>query len=366
MPITVGNQIRNPFVIPGIKKVSIDSQLNPIFTFENFIEGDCNRLSRAAGYAVAKKPGGTAFNPLFLYGGTGVGKSHLLQAIGNQIKQITPSKTVLYIQSDKFINQFIESAKNNNTHEFINFYNLIDVLLIDDIQFFSGKEKSQEIFFNIFNHLHNNGKQIVITSDRAPKDMDGIEERLLSRLKWGLLAEMTMPDYETRYSILEKKMYADGVILPKEVVEYVAFNINTNVRDLEGAMIALLAQASLVKKDVDIDLAKKIIKNYVKSVSREVSVEYIQKTVCEFIGINADLLKQNTRKREVVNARQISMYLAKKYTKNSLKEIGRHFGNKDHSTVIHSIQVVDNLLEVDKKFREDLEELKKRINLSNL
>ena len=196
--------------------------------------------------------------------------------------------------------------------------------------------------------------------------MDGIEERLLSRLKWGLLAEMTMPDYETRYSILEKKMYADGVILPKEVVEYVAFNINTNVRDLEGAMIALLAQASLVKKDVDIDLAKKIIKNYVKSVSREVSVEYIQKTVCEFIGINADLLKQNTRKREVVNARQISMYLAKKYTKNSLKEIGRHFGNKDHSTVIHSIQVVDNLLEVDKKFREDLEELKKRINLSNL
>jgi chromosomal replication initiator protein len=196
--------------------------------------------------------------------------------------------------------------------------------------------------------------------------MDGIEERLLSRLKWGLLAEMTMPDYETRYTILEKKMYADGVILPKDVVEYVAFNINTNVRDLEGAMIALLAQASLVKKDVDIDLAKKIIKNYVKSVSREVSVEYIQKTVCEFVGINADLLKQNTRKREVVNARQISMYLAKKYTKNSLKEIGRHFGNKDHSTVIHSIQVVDNLLEVDKKFREDLEELKKRINLSNL
>ena len=196
--------------------------------------------------------------------------------------------------------------------------------------------------------------------------MDGIEERLLSRLKWGLLAEMTMPDYETRYTILEKKMYADGVILPKDVVEYVAFNINTNVRDLEGAMIALLAQASLVKKDVDIDLAKKIIKNYVKSVSREVSVEYIQKTVCEFVGINTDLLKQNTRKREVVNARQISMYLAKKYTKNSLKEIGRHFGNKDHSTVIHSIQVVDNLLEVDKKFREDLEELKKRINLSNL
>lgn len=366
MPITVGNQIRNPFVIPGIKKVTIDSQLNPVYTFDSFVEGDCNRLSRAAGFAVAKKPGGTAFNPLFLYGGTGIGKSHLLQAIGNQIKQITPGKTVLYLQADKFINQFIESAKNNTTSEFINFYNLIDVLLIDDVQFFAGKDKSQEVFFNIFNHLHNNGKQLVITSDRAPKDIEGIEDRLLSRLKWGLMAEMSMPDYDTRYTILEKKMYADGVILPKEVVEYVAYNINTNIRDLEGAMIALLAQASLVKRDIDIDLAKKIIKNYVKSVSREVSVEYIQKTVCEFIGITTELLKENTRKREVVNARQISMYLAKKYTKNSLKEIGRHFGNKDHSTVIHSIQVVDNLLEVDKKFKEDVDELKKRINLSNL
>ncbi len=366
MPITVGNQIRNPFIIPGIKKVTIDSQLNSVYSFDSFIEGDCNRLSRAAGYAVASKPGGTAFNPLFLYGSTGIGKTHLLQAIGNQIKQATPSKTVLYLQADKFINQFIDSAKNNTTSEFINFYNLIDVLLIDDVQFFAGKDKSQEVFFNIFNHLHNNGKQIVITSDRAPKDIEGIEERLLSRLKWGLMAEMTLPDYETRHTILEKKMYADGVILPKDVVEYVAYNINTTIRDLEGAMIALLAQASLVKRDIDIDLAKKIIKNYVKSVSREVSVEYIQKTVCEFIGITTELLKENTRKREVVNARQISMYLAKKYTKNSLKEIGRHFGNKDHSTVIHSIQVVDNLLEVDKKFKEDMDELKKRINLSNL
>lgn len=366
IPVTVGHQIKNPFVIPGIKKVSIDSQLNPIYTFDNFVEGDCNRLARAAGFAVAKKPGATAFNPLFLYGGIGIGKSHLLQAIGNYIKEITPSKTVLYLQADKFINQFIESAKNNTTSEFMNFYNLIDVLLVDDIQYFSGKEKSQEIFFNIFNHLHNNGKQIVITSDRAPKDMDGIQERLLSRLKWGLMTEMTLPDFDTRHTILEKKIYADGVTMPKEVVEYVAYNINTNIRDLEGAMIALLAQASLIKKEIDLDLAKKIIKNYVKSVSREVSVEYIQKTVCEYLDVEIALLKENTRKREIVNARQISMYLAKKYTKNSLKEIGKHFGNKDHSTVIHSIQVVDNLIEVDKKFREDIDELKKRINLSNL
>lgn len=366
MPMTVGHQIKNPFVIPGIKKVSIDSQLNPIYTFDSFVEGDCNRLARAAGYAISKKPGGTAFNPLFLYGGTGIGKSHLIQAIGNYIKQITPNKTVLYLQTDKFITQFIESAKNNTTNDFVHFYQLIDVLLVDDIQFLAGKEKTQEVFFNIFNHLHNNGKQIVITSDRAPKDMDGMEDRLLSRLKWGLMTEMTLPDYETRYSILEKKMYSDGVILPKEVVEYVAYNINTHIRDLEGAMIALLAQASLIKKEIDVDLAKKIIKNYVKSVSREVSVDYIQKTVCEFVGINMELLKENTRKREVVYARQISMYLAKKYTKNSLKEIGKHFGNKDHSTVIHSIQVVDNQLEVDKKFREDIDELKKRISLSNL
>jgi chromosomal replication initiator protein len=366
IPHTVGGSVKNPFVIPGIKKVSIDSQLNPIYTFDTFVEGDCNRLARAAGYAIAQKPGGTAFNPLVLYGRIGLGKTHLLHAIGNYIKQINPNKTVLYVSADKFLNQYVESTRNNTTNEFIHFYQLIDVLLVDDIYWLGGKEKTQNIFFHIFNHLHTNGKQIVITSDRAPKDLEGIEDRLLSRLKWGLITEMTMPDYETRYTILEKKMYADGVILPKEVVEYVAHNINTNLRDLEGAMIALLAQEALVKKEIDIDLAKKIIKNYIKSVTREVSVDYIQKMVCEYMNVSPELLKENTRKREVVIARQISMYLAKKYTKNSLKEIGKHFGGKDHSTVIHSIQVVDSQLEVDRKFKEEIDELKKRINLSYL
>jgi chromosomal replication initiator protein len=366
MPITIGNQIKNPFVIPGIKKVSIDSQLNPLYTFDNFIEGDCNRLARAAGFAVAQKPGGTAFNPLVLYGNSGNGKTHLLQAIGNYIKSVTPNKTVLYVSCDKFLNQLGEAFKNNSILELTHFYQLIDVLLVDDIFWLDKKYAMQDVFFSIFNHLHNNGKQIVITSDRAPKDLEGIEERLLSRLKWGLMTEMTMPDYETRMTILEKKMHADGVELPREVVEYVAYNINTNIRDLEGAMIALLAQASLIKKEIDVDLAKKIIKNFIKSVSREVSVEYIQKTVCDFVGINSEAIKQNTRKCEVRSARQIAMYLAKKYTKNSLKEIGKHFGGKDHSTVIHSIKVVENQLEVDKKFKDDIDELKKRIYLSNL
>jgi chromosomal replication initiator protein len=366
IPHTVGGSVKNPFVIPGIKKVSIDSQLNPIYTFDTFVEGDCNRLARAAGYAIAQKPGGTAFNPLVLFGRIGLGKTHLLHAIGNYIKQINPNKTVLYVSADKFLNQYVESTRNNTTNEFIHFYQLIDVLLVDDIFWLGGKEKTQNIFFHIFNHLHTNGKQIVITSDRAPKDLEGIEDRLLSRLKWGLITEMTMPDYDTRHTILEKKMYADGVILPKEVVEYVAHNINTNLRDLEGAMIALLAQEALVKKEIDIELAKKIIKNYIKSVTREVSVDYIQKMVCEYMNVSPELLKENTRKREVVIARQISMYLAKKYTKNSLKEIGKHFGGKDHSTVIHSIQVVDSQLEVDRKFKEEIDELKKRINLSYL
>jgi chromosomal replication initiator protein len=366
MPQTIGGPIKNPFVIPGIKKVSIDSQLNPIYTFDSFVEGDCNRLARAAGYAIAQKPGGTAFNPLVLYGRTGMGKTHLIHAIGNFIKQVNPNKTVLYVSADKFLNQYVESIRNNSTNEFIHFYQLIDVLLVDDIYWLGGKEQTQNVFFHIFNHLHTNGKQIIITSDRAPKDLDGIEERLLSRLKWGLITELTLPDFDTRYAILEKKMYADGVILPKEVVEYVAYNINTNLRDLEGAMIALLAQEALVKREIDIDLAKKIVKNYIKSVSREVSVDFIQQMVSEFYNVEITSLCDNNRKRDVVEARQVSMYLARKFTKNSLKEIGKHFGGKDHSTVLHSLKQVEDQLQVNKAYNDKIEELKKRINLSYL
>lgn len=364
MPLVIGNSIKNPFVIPGLKKVNIDSQLNPNYNFDSFVEGDCNRLARSAGYAVASKPGGTAFNPLVVYGGVGLGKTHLAQAIGNQVKQNFSNKTVLYVSSEKFTNQFIDALKNNVVNDFVHFYQLIDVLIVDDIQFFANKDKTQDIFFHIFNHLHHAGKQLVLTSDRAPKDLEGMEERLLSRFKWGLSADLGVPDFETRIAILEKKMYADGIELPRDVVEFVAYNINTNVRELEGALISLLAQASLNKKEIDLDLAKKIIKNFVKSISREVSIEFIQKAVCEYFEVPVEKLKEKTRKRNIVQARQLSMYLAKNYTKNSLKVIGKHFGGRDHSTVIHSCQMVQNLMDTDNEFRESVKELEKKIQLS--
>ncbi len=364
MPLIMGTSIKNPFIIPGLKKVNIDSQLNPNYNFDSFVEGDCNRLARSAGFAVANKPGGTAFNPLVIYGGVGLGKTHLAQAIGNLVKQNFKNKTVLYVSSEKFTNQFIEALKNNAINDFIHFYQLLDVLILDDIQFFANKEKTQDIFFHIFNHLHQSGKQLVLTSDRPPKDLEGMEERLLSRFKWGLSADLQLPDFETRIAILEKKMYADGIELPRDVVEFVAYNINTNIRELEGALISLLAQASLNKKEIDLDLAKKIIKNFVKSISREVSIEYIQKTVCEYFDVPVEKLREKTRKRQIVQARQLSMYLAKNFTKNSLKVIGDHFGGRDHSTVIHSCQMVQNLMDIDPEFQKSVKDLEKKIQLS--
>ncbi|HNV98679.1 MAG TPA: chromosomal replication initiator protein DnaA [Chitinophagales bacterium] len=363
-PLVMGTSIKNPFVIPGLKKVNIESGLNANYNFDNFIEGDCNRLCRSAGYAVAQKPGGTAFNPLVIYGATGLGKSHLAQSIGNEVKQNFPNKTVLYTNAERFTNQFIESLKNNSVNDFVHFYQLIDVLIIDDIHFFANKAKTQDIFFHIFNHLHQESKQIVLTSDRPPRDLEGVEERLLSRFKWGLSADLQAPDFETRVAILEKKMYADGIELPKDVVEFVAYNITNNVRELEGALVSLLAQASLNKKQIDLDLAKKIVKNFVKNMSREVSIDFIQKAVCDYFEVPVEKLKEKTRKRQVVQARQLSMYLSKNFTKHSLKAIGKHFGGRDHSTVIHSCQAIQNLMDTDTKFRESVDDLQKKIQMS--
>ena len=356
-------QIRNPFIIPGLKKVTIESNLIPSFTFENFIEGDCNRLASASGYAVANKPGGTAFNPLLIYGGVGLGKTHLAHAIGLSIKDQHPSKTVLYVQSEKFAHQFIDAIKNQTTNDFIHFYQMVDVLIIDDVQFFAGKERTQDVFFSIFNHLHQNGKQIVLTSDKAPVEMQGMEQRLLSRFKWGLSADLNVPDLETRIAILEKKMYASGIELPKEVVEYLAYSINTNIREIEGAMNTLLMQSSLNKKSISLELAKQMVDKFVKNTAREVSIEYIQKIVCDYFDLPIEMLKSKTRKREVVQARQISMYFSKKMTKSSLANIGAHCGGKDHATVLHACRTVVNLSETDKQFRVYLEELEKKLTI---
>jgi chromosomal replication initiator protein len=237
-------------------------------------------------------------------------------------------------------------------------------LIIDDVQFFNRAEKSQDAFFAIFNHLHQSGKQLVLTSDKAPKDLEGLQERLLSRFRWGLSADIQVPDYETRIEILEKKMKADGLDMPKEVVKYVAYNINTNVRELEGALISLLAQSSLNKKEIDVELAKKVLRNFVKTSSKEITIDAIQKMVCEFFEVPYDKLLQKTRKREIVQARQITMYLAKAFTKNSLKTIGEHFGGRDHTTVIHSCQTVKDLMDTDSMFRENVMELTQKVQLA--
>ena len=364
MPISLNKDIKNPFVIPGLKKLQVDPQLNQNYTFENFIEGDCNRLARSAGYAVAGKPGGTSFNPLMVYGGVGLGKTHLVQAIGNEIKRTLTDKLVLYVSCEKFTQQFVDALKNNNINDFVNFYQAMDVLIMDDVHNFAGKEKTQDIFFHIFNHLHQSGKQLIITSDKSPKDLSGLEERLLSRFKWGLSADLQVPDLETRMAILKKKMYSDGIELPGEVIEYVAHNIDNNVRELEGAMVSLLAQSTLNKKEIDLNLAKSMLKNFIKNSSKEISMEYIQKLVCEYFEVPIEMVKSKTRKREIVQARQISMYLAKLHTKTSLKSIGAFFGGRDHSTVIYACQTVDDLIDTDKKFKGYVADIQKKLKMS--
>jgi chromosomal replication initiator protein len=287
----------------------------------------------------------------------------LAHAIGIGIKNQFPNKTVLYVGSEKFAHQFIDAIKNQSTNDFIHFYQMIDVLIIDDVQFFSGKEKTQDVFFHVFNHLHQNGKQIILTSDKPPVEMQGMEQRLLSRFKWGLSADLAAPDLETRIAILEKKMYGNGIELPREVVEYLAYSINTNIREMEGAWTSLLAQASLNKKAITLELAKQMIDKFVKNTAREVSIDYIQKVVCDYFDLPIEILKSKTRKREVVQARQISMYFSKKMTKSSLASIGAHCGGKDHATVLHACRTVSNLSETDKQFKVYLEDLEKKLTI---
>jgi chromosomal replication initiator protein len=363
-PLNLNSTIKNPFIIPGLKKIDIDSQLNPNYSFENFIEGDCNRLARSAGFAVAQKPGGTSFNPLLTYGGVGMGKTHLVHAIGIEIKDRFPNKTVLYVPSDRFMHQFVDAVKNNSQNDFVHFYQMIDVLIIDDIQFFTGKEKTQDIFFHIFNHLHQNNKQLILTCDKAPVDLQGMEQRLLSRFKWGLSADLQSPDLETRIAILKRKMYIDGIELPNEIVDYIAYSITSNIRELEGALISIIAHASLNKKPITLELAKQMIDKFVKNTVHEISIDYIQKVVCDYFELPLDLLKSKTRKREVVQARQLAMYFSKNLTKSSLSNIGIHCGGKDHATVLHACRTVNNLMETDKKFKTYVSDIQKRINVS--
>ncbi|MEI7828885.1 MAG: chromosomal replication initiator protein DnaA [Prolixibacteraceae bacterium] len=355
--------IRNPFVIPGIQKIQIDSQLKSDNTFDNFIEGECNRLARSAGYAVAQKPGGTAFNPLMLYGNSGLGKTHLAQAIGIEVKERYPDKIVLYVNANKFFIQFSEATRNNSRNDFLHFYQMIDVLIIDDVQEFAGKEKTQETFFHIFNHLHQSGKQLILTSDKSPIELKGMEQRLLSRFKWGLTADLQVPDFETRMNILRKKIYKDGIIISEEVLEYLASHISSNVRELEGALISLLAQATLNKKEITLELAIKMINKLVNNTKRELTIDYISKVVSDYFCIPVDSLSVKTRKREIVQARQIAMYFSKNLTQSSLASIGSQIGGKDHATVLHACRTVTNLKEIDKNFRLSIDEIENKLKM---
>lgn len=355
---------KNPFQFKDLDSLELDSYLIPKYTFDKFIEGDCNRLGRAAGMAVSNKPGLTSFNPLMIYGGVGLGKTHLIQAIGNQIKDQFPEKFVLYVSTEKFTNQFVNAIRNNSIETFTNFYLQVDVLIIDDVQFLSGKEKTQETFFNIFNHLHQSGKQIILSSDRAPRDLAGMEDRLLSRFKWGLTADLQQPDFETRIAIIQKKLQDDGIQINIDVLEYLANSIQTNVRELEGVIISLMAQASLTRKEIDIELAKTTLKSIVNDQEKELSVDNILDVITLHFDVDLQTLQGKCRKKENVFPRQVAMYMLKELTNLPLKSIGYHFGGRDHSTVIHAVQSISEAMEKDKSVEKTVRKLFNRFNLN--
>ena len=342
--------VSSPFQIQRPQTIQFESQLKKSYTFDNFVEGSCNRLAKAASKAVADKPSVTAFNPLMIYGDVGLGKTHLVQAIGNYIEDNSNGeKLVLYCSSEKFTSQFINSIRENNLQDFMNFYMTVDVLIIDDIQFLAGKEKTQETFFHIFNHLHQMGKQIVLTSDRPPKELSGMEDRLLSRFKWGLTTDIQIPDFETRVAIIQNKLESEKSEMDWDVVEYLANAVDSNVRELEGVLTSLIVDSALLKRKIDIDLAKHRIKSLIEDSQKSVNIDKIIDVVTVHYNVKVGDVKGKSRLRDVVIPRQVAMYLAKEMTELSLKTIGYHFGGRDHSTVIHAIQTINDLKEQDKE-----------------
>jgi chromosomal replication initiator protein len=345
------------------RKPAIDSNLNPRYTFDTFIRGESNKLAYAAAVAVANNPGGTSYNPLVIYGNVGLGKTHLIQAVGNLVLQKYSGARVLYTSSDRFTVEFVDAIQNDRINEFTNLYRSIDLLIIDDVQFFAGKEKTQDIFFHTFNALRELGKQIILTCDRPPKELKDIDDRLLNRLQWGLTADMQAPDLETRIAILRHKAITDGIDLHSDVIEFIATNVTTNIRELEGCLISLLATASLEGREPNLELARDVLRKVAKRSAPVLSIETIQRTVAKKFNIDEELLRAKTRKQEVVQARQVAMYLSKELTNSSLKTIGLHFGGRDHSTVIHACQTVYDDMRHNSSLATKVEELRRQFEL---
>lgn len=337
----------------------LDSQLNPKQTFSNFIEGISNKLPRSIGQAIAEKPNQQTFNPLFIYGPSGVGKTHLVNAIGTRLKELHPEKRVLYLSAHLFQVQFTDSVRNNTFNDFMHFYQSIDVLIIDDIQEMIGLEKTQYAFFHIFNHLRQNGRQIILTSDRPPVSMQGMQDRLLTRFKSGLLAELEKPEMQLRKDILRSKIKHDGLQIPEDVIDYISQNVSNSVRELEGVIHSLLAYSVVYNKDVDLDFAQSIIQHTPKTVVKEVSIDKIVEEVSNIYNVKQEDIYGKSRKAEIVLARQLSIYLAQVHTQLSVSKIGLLIGNKNHATVLHSIKTIKNRLKVDKVLKEQIDELTK-------
>ncbi len=345
-------------------KPAHETNLNPRYRFDNFIRGEGNQLARAAAGAISDNPGETSFNPFFIYGGVGLGKTHLIQSIGNQIIEKFPDKKVIYLSSDSFTVEFVESIQSNKVNEFSSFYRSMDVLIIDDIQFLIGKEKTQDLFFHIFNTLHQSRKQIILSSDKPPKDLKGLDDRLVSRFQWGLSADIQPPELEMRIAILKNKAEDYGMLVSTDILEYIANNITSNIRELEGCLIKLLANASLNSKEITIELAKKTVKEIATDRKVNITIDDISKAVCAYLNIAENKIREKTRKKEIVLARQLAMYFSKELTKSSLKTIGLHFGGRDHSTVIHACNSIEEMKNKDSSMKDLIEGLRNKLVLN--
>lgn len=356
--------LHNKIKIIERSKPAHETNLNPRYKFDNFIKGEGNQLARAAAGAISDNPGETSFNPFFVYGGVGLGKTHLIQSIGNKIIDKLPEKKVIYLSSDSFTVEFVEAIQSNRVGDFSSFYRGMDVLIIDDIQFLIGKEKTQDLFFHVFNTLHQSRKQIILSSDKPPKDLKGLDERLVSRFQWGLSADIQPPELEMRIAILKNKAEDYGMIVSTEILEYIANNITSNIRELEGCLIKLLASASLNSKEITIELAKRTVKEIATDRKVNINIDDISKAVCAYLNIAENKIREKNRKKEIVLARQLAMYFSKELTKSSLKTIGLHFGGRDHSTVIHACNSIEEMKNKDASMKDLIDGIRNKLVLN--